>query len=456
MDGHSRFFSLISHGSAHQRQRRRVYHFYFDDALFTCLDHGAMAHLKAFNRFSSFNKLSNFNKFGNFNISGFNRLNKHNRFSGVRLGPIIAAFFFALLLFYTTEFRRISWSCKTWATCLGGRPHSYKHWGDIDPELRIDSFEKTLHDDTLFFHRQTVENSSPEILILVLAQDAESWSKDYRSTRRNIYDFLDLLVSTDMDFAKVTLGFMTSSREEYDKAVKATEKLPFARVALYFREEQGPKIAYSDRHKPHVQRQRRARIASLRNYLMLRTLRDERHLVWMDADIVEISPRIVQTMIGHADEHKGVGIMTALCTQTRAHNYDKNAWAFKRQVDESASDDGNSTMLDIMGPVGDDQLSAAVKRLVENRVYVNELIENTHDNDLLHVDSVGATILYVRAHLVRLGVTFPASNVVGTTWSHDGWYGIETEGICYLASQLEGGGCFVLGGTHHVRHADIS
>jgi mannan polymerase complexes MNN9 subunit len=408
-----------------------------------------MAHLKAFNGFSNLNISK---------LSSFNRLNKFNRFSGVRLGPIIAASFFALLLFYTTEFRRISWSCKTWTSCLGGRPHSYKHWGDVDPELKIDRFEKTLHDDTLFFHRQTVENRSPGILLLVLAQDAESWSKDYRSTRRNIYDFLDLLVSTDLDFSNVTLGFMTSSREEYNKAVEATEKLPFARVALYYREEEGPQIAYADRHKPHVQRQRRARIASLRNYLMLRTLRDEYHLVWMDADIVEISPRIVQTMIGHAEGHQGVGIMTALCTQTRAHNYDKNAWAFKRQVDEPASDDdkGNSTVLDIMGPVGDDQLSAAVKRLGENRVYVTELIENTHDNDLLHVDSVGATILYMRAHLVRLGVTFPTSNVVGTTWSHDGWYGIETEGICYLASQLKGGGCFVLGGTHHVRHADVS
>jgi hypothetical protein len=400
-----------------------------------------MANLKAFSRFSN-----------------FNGMNKFNRLNGVRLGPIIAAIVFTLVLFYTTEFRRRSWSCKTWATCLGGRPHSYKHWDDVDPELRVDSFEKTLHDGTLFFHRQTVENSNPEILILVLAQDADSWSKDYLSTRRNIYDFLDLLVSTDLDFTKVTLGLMTSSREEYDKAVKATERFPFARVALYFREEQKPKFAYADRHKPLVQRQRRARIAGLRNYLMLRALRDEQHLVWVDADIVEISPMIVQTMMGHADRHRGLGIMTALCSQTRAHNYDKSTWALRRQTDDEASDDGNKTAaVDIMGPVADDQLGAAVRQLGARRVYVSELIENTHDNDLLHVDSVGATFLYMRAHLVRQGISFPTSNVVGTTWSRDGWYGVETEGICYLASRLEeGGGCFVLGGTHRVRHADIS
>ncbi|KAI1295736.1 Anp1-domain-containing protein [Xylaria venustula] len=415
--------------------------------------------------------MERFNTLSSAGRKHMHRMKKSNRFNGVRLGPVIAAVLVTLILFYTTEFRRRSWSCKTWATCLGGRPHSYQHWGDVDPDLRIDAYEKTLHDGTLLFHRQTVDNSNPDVLILVLAQDAHAWSKDYLSTRRNIYDFLDLLVSTDLDFTKVTLALMTSSRREYDNAVKATEKLPFARVALYFREEPPPKMAYADRHKPHVQRQRRARIAGLRNYLMLRALRDEQHLVWMDADVVEISPGIVQTMMGHADQHKGVGIMTALCTQTRRHNYDKNAWAFKYPVDElEAGDDDEKkkgkaketekeaekeTKLDIMGPVADDQLSAAVRQLGERRMYVSELIENTHDNDLLHVDSVGATILYIRAHLVRQGITFPTSNVVGTTWSHDGWSGLETEGLCYLASQLEGGGCFVLGGTHHVRHADI-
>ncbi|KAK5636430.1 hypothetical protein RRF57_012142 [Xylaria bambusicola] len=389
-------------------------------------------------------------------LSNLNRLNNSNRFSGLRLGPIVAAVLFTLLLLYTTEFRRRSWSCKDWTTCLmGGRSHSYKHWDDVDPEFKVDTFERTLHDGTVYFHRQTVDNISPGIMILILAQDAHSWSKDYLSTRRNIYDFLDLLISTDLDFKNVTLGLITSTRHEYDMAIKATENLPFARVALYFREEQAPKIAYADRHKVHVQRQRRARIASMRNYLMLRTLRDEEHIVWVDADVVEISPGIVQTMVGHAERHQGASIMTALCTQTRKHNYDRNAWAFKTQGSNDLDAAEANKTLDIMGPVSDDQLGDALRQLDERRVYVNELIENTHDDDLIHVDSVGATILYIRAHLVRQGISFPASYVVGTTWSHGGWSGIETEGLCYLASQIEGGGCFVLGGNHYVRHADV-
>ncbi|KAI2639244.1 Anp1-domain-containing protein [Xylaria nigripes] len=387
-------------------------------------------------------------------LNNFIRLNKPKRFSGVRLVSITAAVFFALLLLYTAVgFRKRSW---TWAECVVNSPHNYKHWGDVDPELRIDSFEKTLRDGTLYFHRQIVDNSSPEILILVMAQDMDSWSKDYISTRRNIYDFLDLLISTDLDFKAVSLGLITSSREEYDKAVKATERFPFARVALYFREEQGQKLPYANRNKPHVQHERRARMAGQRNYLMLRTLRDEQHIVWIDPDIVSISSGIVQTMMGHANNNNGVGIMTALCTQTRKHNYDKNAWAFRQTVGDAAAADGIESKLDIMGPIWDDQLSAAVQQFGEQRIYVSELIENTHDNDLLHVDSVGTSILYMRANLVRQGILFPTSNIVGTTWSHPGWAGLETEGLCYMASQLEGGGCFVMGGNHHVRHADVS
>ncbi|KAI0154149.1 Anp1-domain-containing protein [Xylariaceae sp. FL1272] len=402
-----------------------------------------MAHMKAFNKLKSYTRLS------------------VNRYAVSRIVFTLTALFFAVAIFYGTEFRRRSWSCKTLASCFGGRSHSYQHWDDVDPDFKLDVFEKTLHDGTLMFHRQTVQNSSPGTLLLVLAQDSDSWSKDYRSTRRNIYDYLDLLVSTNLDFTNVTLGFMTSTREEYEKARDATEKYPFARVELYLKEDQGPKLAYADRHKPHVQRQRRAHIATLRNFLMLRTLRDESHIVWIDADVVEVSPNIIQTMQRHAEKSRGVSLITALCTQTRAHNYDRHTWAFHREKLSSHSnanqDEKSREPLDILGTVSDDRLSDAVKEIGQRQMYVPELIENTHNNDLLHVDSVGATILYMRADLVRQGISFPPYNVIGTTWSNEGWSGIETEGICFIASQIgEGHGCFVLGGNHYVRHADIS
>ncbi|KAI5925846.1 Anp1-domain-containing protein [Camillea tinctor] len=370
------------------------------------------------------------------------------RFNFNRLGLIFVACILTLILFQTTEFRKRSWSCKTLSSCVGPgvRPHTYHHWDKVDENLDVFISEKTLRDGTVFYHRQT-EGSNPETLILVLNKDEKSWSKDFRSTNRNIYDFVDLLVSTDLDLTQVALGLLTSSRAQFEAAKQATQSLPFARVALLYREDRGdgPDIEYAHRHDPAVQLQRRATIAALRNYLMLRTLHDEHHILWIDADIVELSRGIVQTLIARATHRADAGIITALCSQTLTYNYDKNAWALDR-----------ARAPHLLGPVPDDQRENAASELVDTRVYVDELVrQQTHD-DLVPVDSVGGTILYVRADLVRQGLAFPTYNVVGTTWARDGWIGVETEGLCYVAGHLQGGGCFVLGGSHSVRHADQS
>lgn len=86
---------------------------------------------------------------------------------------------------------------------------------------------------------------------------------------------------------------------------------------------------------------------------------------------------------------------------------------------------------------------------------VDELIEGTRDGELVRLDAVGGTILYMRAGLVWEGLNFPSYNVVGTSWGRDGGDGIETEGVCYAARGLEGGGCYVLGGKNYVRHTNL-
>ncbi|KAI1101491.1 glycosyltransferase family 62 protein [Jackrogersella minutella] len=362
---------------------------------------------------------------------------------------VIACALAVFVLFHSFEPRKRAWSCKTLSSCLGGNhPPAYKHWDGVPLDLAVGKNEKTLSDGTVFYHQHIV-NTNPDVLILVLTRDEHSWSRDFRSTRRTVYDFMDMILSTDLDLTRVSLGLMTSSKEEFEATKAAIMPLPFARVALYYRENDGggaaAQIPYEDRHKDEYQRKRRGLIASARNYLMARALQDEAHVIWVDADIVEFSKGVIQTMIGHAVKREDVGIITALCTQTITANYDKNAWSVNRQVPL------------LVGPVGDDDLNTAADQLVETRTYVDELIKGTKDDDILPLDSVGGTILYIKADVVRQGINFPTSYVVGTTWSHEGWVGIESEGICYMASHLDsGGGCFVLGGSHHVRHADWS
>ena len=390
-----------------------------------------------------------------------------------RLAAVACALFFTLLLFYTTEPRRRSFSCKTFESCLAGRPHTYQHPLPVEPAVWED--EAVLRDGTRHFVRELGRHSrsssgsgsggsDPQILILVLNKDEESWSRDYRSTDRSIYDFLDMLISTGLDLTTVSLGLMTSSPEEYLEVKKATATLPFARASVYYYppDEAGPSFPYEQRHDPAVQRARRGAIAALRNYLMLRALRDEEHIVWIDADVVELSEGIVQTMIAHSETRDDVGLITAACHHNDMLNYDKNAWAVDRNVSSPsssatspASPPSPTSPASILDAVAHDDQEAAVRTLEETRFFVDVLGNGTSSDELLPLDSVGGTILYIRAGLIRRGVTFPTFNVVGTSWTGDGWIGVETEGICYVASSLAGGGCFLLGGDHHVRHADL-
>jgi mannan polymerase complexes MNN9 subunit len=173
---------------------------------------------------------------------------------------------------------------------------------------------------------------------------------------------------------------------------------------------------------------------------MSRALEDEKHIVWLDADVVFLSDGIVQTMVSHSEKVDDAGIITARCHQNQMENYDKNAWRVG---------DGS-----VQGVIPDDERAASVQKLAETRVMVDQAIMGTDDSDIVPLDSVGGTILYIRASLVREGVVFPHFNIVGTTWEQSGWIGVETEGLCYMAKGLPGGGCYVLGGKHHVRHSD--
>lgn len=348
------------------------------------------------------------------------------------------------VLYYTTEPRRRAYSCKTFWSCIGNQPARYHHPLPVEPQILEN--EARLRDGTVYFSRQLVADKAPppDLLFLVLNKDRSSWSKDFRSTGRSIHDFLDLLVSTDLDLSKASLSLMTSSADEFDEVKKATAQLPFARTVVLLKQDDGPKFTYKERHKPSVQLERRAAIAALRNYAMLRSLGDERHIIWLDADVVGLTRGILQTMLKHSEKREEVGLITARCRQHLMQNYDKNAWSVNREAAPV-----------LLGVIGDDDRDNAVAQNVQTRIYADVHVAGTSDEDLIPLDSVGGTLLYIKADLVRQGLTFPTFNIVGTTWNKPGWVGIETEGICYTASHLKGGGCFLLGGSHEVRHADL-
>lgn len=146
-------------------------------------------------------------------------------------------------------------------------------------------------------------------------------------------------------------------------------------------------------------------------------------------------------MLAHSATNPDAGIITARCQDGPTYNYDKNSWAGGR-VDKSVK--------------GAESSDAGIREEEAGRKQrlVDELIKRTGDGEVVRLDAVGGTVLYMRAKLVWEGLNFPSWNVVGTRWGRDGWDGIETEGVCYAARGLEGGGCYVLGGKNYVKHTN--
>ena len=54
----------------------------------------------------------------------------------------------------------------------------------------------------------------------------------------------------------------------------------------------------------------------------------------------------------------------------------------------------------------------------------------------MQLHSVGGTMLWVKSSVHRDGVVFPVANIVGSEWDRQGYVGLETEGICWLAQFL--------------------
>lgn len=301
--------------------------------------------------------------------------------------------------------------------------------------------ENEVEIDGVHRHTKNTLNSEPNLLILVLSKDARSWGQNINQPLRTYNDFFQMIREMNLDPNAVSLGILTSDDQQYHELKKATSHAPFAKTSIYLHHGYANSTRLrEDRHKDETQKERRREIARLRNYLLLRTLQDEAHIVWLDADIYRLSPDIVQTMISHSSR-PDVGLITARCEIGDIPDYDGNAWAGPRvapNAEELATLDAGGLF---------------VARFGEGSKGMKDLIKDTPRTDLFHLDSVGATILYIRAALVHQGLMFPPGFIVGTTWAREGWDGIESEGICYLA-RFMGAGCFGMGGDWQVWHTD--
>ena len=149
------------------------------------------------------------------------------------------------------------------------------------------------------------------------------------------------------------------------------------------------------RHAHEIQMQRRGVMAKARNHLLFRALDDERWVLWLDVDVVEYPPDIIERLLA-----TGKDIVTPNCVrQYGGTSFDLNAWR----------DHGRRHLHDLRG-----------------------------EGPLVPLDAVGGTMLLVRADVHRDGLVFPPfpygkpNPRIRTT---NYWLGeIETEGLGIMAA----------------------
>lgn len=159
------------------------------------------------------------------------------------------------------------------------------------------------------------------------------------------------------------------------------------------------------RWAPDIQRKRREAIARARNRLIAVGLRDEDWVLWLDCDLVDIPPRIIQEMVGSGKE-----IVVPLCTFSDGRVFDLNSFVH----------DGRKGMVEDPRHMqhGLHQPPHGV-----GRSYLSDFTGRSP----IRLDGVGGTCLLVKADLHREGLNFPAFPL-------DGY--IETEGLARMARAL--------------------
>lgn len=154
------------------------------------------------------------------------------------------------------------------------------------------------------------------------------------------------------------------------------------------------------RYEAVYQATRRAVLARARNHLLFRALREQDWVLWLDVDVIEFPVDIIQRLVDF-----DLDIVQPHCVlEYGGRTFDRNAWC----------DDGRLVMEDLRG------------------------------KDRVRLDSVGGTMLLVRAERHRDGLVFPPFFYGGRSrWvrsrhplrgDHVGE--IETEGLGVMAKDM--------------------
>lgn len=180
--------------------------------------------------------------------------------------------------------------------------------------------------------------------------------------------YFELLDALTYDREYLSLGLLESDSSD-DTYAELQKRLPglasgFRSVGLWKRDFGFRIPPGTPRWAARIQRERRTVLAKSRNHLLFRALEDEDWVLWLDADLVEYPPDLVERLLatGRSIVHPNTVL------EYGGKSFDLNAWR----------DHGRLHLHDLRG-----------------------------EGELVRLDAVGGTVLLVRADLHRDGLVFP-------------------------------------------------
>lgn len=306
---------------------------------------------------------------------------------------------------------------------------------DLDqPRLFVRrEFNDNILDYTKVTYDTGVLDPRPSVLVMALIGTAKSYGGG-----RTFGDFYETIRSQFSEDYTYLLAFLFGTEEEFEEVDEilpmVVEVTKVTKVTLIYAPFLDKDLGFDRgmRHAHKVQRLRRRNIARCRNFLMFNALEDQRYTLFMDADVVSFdSPQTLDIFI-----KSGQDIIVPRITWGGAQDYDRNTWRGHR-VEPSE---------DQLKEMDEGNWDNWIPHDSDNMWHFHNFVVNTNheqdgrENDLRYhvpLDSVGGAVLFAKAIVYKQGAVYPTSYIVGTDWLRkEGWDGIETEGLCYLAKPL--------------------
>lgn len=249
-------------------------------------------------------------------------------------------------------------------------------------------------------------------------------------------EYWDNLMKLTYPHQLITLGFILPKNKEGNEATSllqtqiaktqksALEKDRFKSIIILRQDFEPPLTSQdeSERHKMQNQKPRRASMAKARNSLLFTTLGPSVSWVfWLDADIVETPPDIIQDLAMHDKP-----IVVPNCFQ---RYFDESQKGMAQRPYDFNNWKDSPTAQDLAAKMGkDDILLEGYQEMPTFRALMAYMYDGNADKHTeVELDGVGGTAVLVKADVHRDGAMFPPFAF---------YHLIETEGFAKMARRL--------------------